>query len=149
MANDIRVRANAIGGLIEDNPLASGGVTLNSAGLSALPVIGSTQHAALTLDPNGRAGEPEIVWVTSHAAAATSATIVRGREGTTARQHAQGVGWRHTLTAWDFQPMIEKAGTISDADFPHAPPNGSQGLDSTNNRWYVRIGGVWKYTALT
>lgn len=45
-------------------------------------------------------------------------------------------------------PML-KAGTISDADFSVTPSNGAWGLDSGNNRAYFRVGGTWKYTALT
>jgi hypothetical protein len=42
-----------------------------------------------------------------------------------------------------------KAGIPADADYLNAPPNGTRVIDSTNNRLYVRVGGVWKYTALT
>ena len=87
MANEIRTRTNFVGGLIEDNPLSAVATTLTSAGLANLPVIDSTNHAALILDPDGVDGNAEIVWVTSHTASATSATILRAQEGTTARQH--------------------------------------------------------------
>ncbi len=41
-----------------------------------------------------------------------------------------------------------KAGVSADADF-NSPQDGLIALDSTNNRVYFRIGGVWKYAALT
>lgn len=102
MANETRVRALAVGGLIEDNPLAIGAVLLTSAGLAALPAIGATEHAAIILDPDGDFGAPEIVWVTAHALAANTATIVRAREGTVARVHDRDVPWVHGPTVWDF-----------------------------------------------
>lgn len=42
-----------------------------------------------------------------------------------------------------------KAGTISDADFAVAPPNGTIAIDSSTPRLYVRYGGSWHFAALT
>lgn len=149
MANDKRLRAVGVGGLVEDNPLTSSATTLTSAGLAALPAVGSTEQAAIVLDPDGVFGAPEIAWVTAHTAAATTATIVRAREGSTARQHDRDVPWEHGPTPWDHSPALTKAGAVTDADFPHAPPDGTQALDTTNNRLYVRIATVWRYSTLT
>jgi hypothetical protein len=41
-----------------------------------------------------------------------------------------------------------KAGVAVDGDFT-APADGMFQLDSTNNRIYFRVGGVWRYAALT
>lgn len=98
----MRVRTNFLGGLIEDNPLASGATTFTSAGLAALPAIGSTQHMPLILDPDGVGGAPEIVYVTAHTAAATTATITKGQEGTVARAHDRDIPWLHGPTVKDF-----------------------------------------------
>jgi hypothetical protein len=103
VSNELRVRQNFIGGLVEDNPLASGGTTLTSAALSALVAIGSTQHAVIVLDPDGVAGAPEIVYVTAHTGSATTATILRGQEGTTARAHVQDTPWVHGPTVRDHE----------------------------------------------
>lgn len=149
MANDKRVRALAIGGKVEDNPLAAAAVAFNSAGLAALPAIGATEHAAVIFDPDGIFGAPEVAWITAHTAAATSATIVRAREGSTGRQHDRDVDWIHGATPWDFSPALTKAGAVTDADFVHAPPDGTQAIDTTNNRLYVRVAGTWRYGALT
>lgn len=43
----------------------------------------------------------------------------------------------------------KKAGIPVDGDFPYVPIDGTQVLDTTNHRLYVRDGGVWKYAALT
>lgn len=44
---------------------------------------------------------------------------------------------------------LVKAGAVTDADFAVAPPDGTVAVDSQNNRVYVRVGGTWKYAALT
>lgn len=149
MANDKRLRALAVGGLVEDNPLTVGAVALNSAGLAALPAVGGTEQAAIIFDPDGWFGAPEVAYVTAHTVGTTTATIVRGREGSTARPHDRDVPWVHSPTPWDFSPALTKAGAVTDADFPHAPPDGTQAHDTTNNRLYVRVNGTWRYTTLT
>lgn len=102
MANELRVRQLAIGGLVEDNPLTNVATTLTSAGLAAVTGgITSAQHMAIILDPDGIDGAPEVSYITALTAAAGSATVVRGQEGTTARQHAAGTPWVHGPTPRD------------------------------------------------
>jgi hypothetical protein len=112
MANELRVRTGFLGGLIEDNPLTSGATTVTSAALATMPVIGSTQHMAVVLDPDGMAGAPEVVYVTAHSAAATTATIARGQEGTTARQHDRDILWVHSVTVKDYDGAAGGSGLI-------------------------------------
>lgn len=102
MANEIRIRTNFVAGLVEDNPLTSSATLLTSAGLASLPVIDTTNHAAIILDPDGVGGSPEIVWVTAHTASATTATILRAQESTSSRQHERDTPWVHSATATDF-----------------------------------------------
>jgi hypothetical protein len=102
MANELRVRTGFLGGLIEDNPLASGATTLTSAALASVPAIGSTQHMAITLDPDGLDGAPEIAYITAHTAAAQTATITKGQEGSVARAHLRDIPWVHGPTVRDF-----------------------------------------------
>lgn len=97
-----RIRTGFVSGVIDDNPLLIGATTLNSSTLDDLAEVASPDIAAIILDPAGSAGAPEIVWVTAHTAAATSATIARAKEGTTARQHAQNVAWVHGPTTTDY-----------------------------------------------
>lgn len=96
-----RLRSNNVFGTITNNPLAIGGATLNSAGLANLVAVAGADRAAITLDPNRVNGAPEIVWVTAHTGAATSATILRAQEGTSAREHPSGTFWVHGWTALD------------------------------------------------
>lgn len=60
-----------------------------------MPTVAGSDDLCITLDPAALYGNPEIVRVTAHTAAATSMTIVRAQHGTTARQHTQGVQWVH------------------------------------------------------
>ena len=116
MANDIRVRQGFLGGTITDNPLTSGATTFNSAALASLVAIGTTEHAAITLDPDGVGGAPEVVIVTAHTASATSATVLRGQEGTTARAHNLSTACVHSPTVRDFdytQCRLTRAATQS------------------------------------
>ncbi len=107
MANEKRSRTNFIGGLIEDNPLTNAAVLLTSTALASLPLINATNHAVIILDPDGVGGFPEIIYVTAHAAAATTATILRAQEGTVARSHLRDIPWIHGATIKDFDPQLK------------------------------------------
>lgn len=107
MANEKRVYNNFIAGLVEDNPLLIGATTLTSGGLANLQTIGTTNHASITIDPDGIHGDPEIVIVTAHSFPDGTATIARGQEGTIAREHKRDTPWVHTATARDYsEPWI-------------------------------------------
>lgn len=161
MANELRVRANGIGGKVEDNPLTAAATILTSAGLAAVPVIGTTQHLAVVLDPDGIDGAPEIVWVTAHAAAATTATILRGQEGTTAREHLRDIDWIHGATVADAEGIAAAYTTVWSANGGTAPALGNGTLTARyrlmGKLCWLRIGlamgstttfgvGVWGFT---
>lgn len=95
MANEIRTRFALQSGTITDNPLSSGATTFNSSALSSLGVIDTTNYCAIVIDS-------EVMWITSHSASATSATILRGQEGTSAASHTNGAAWTHCPTIRDF-----------------------------------------------
>lgn len=107
MANEKRVRVNSLGGLVEDNPLTSGATTLTSAGLAALVLIDTTNHAVIVIDPDGLESAPEIVYVTAHTASATTATILRAQEGTTAAAHSVDIPWVHAPTIKDYPKKVD------------------------------------------
>ena len=98
-----RSRTAFLSGTITDNPLTAAATTINSAALANLPAIASPDIAVLVLDPAGSAGAPEVVYVTAHTASATSATISRAQEGTSAREHAQSIPWVHGPTTYDLK----------------------------------------------
>jgi len=103
MANDLRVRQDFVAGALSA-PLASGATSMSSAGLEDLQVIDTSNFCSIGLfrtDASGRVIQKEIVWVIVHTAGATTATIVRGREGTTAQDWDTGDRWSHSQTARD------------------------------------------------
>lgn len=102
MANEKRVRNDNVQGTLSST-MSAAGTTINSAGLANLEAISSTEHAAIIIDPGRTAGAPEIVYVTAHTGAATSATVVRAREGTSARTHSSTERWVHAPTAIDWR----------------------------------------------
>jgi Pectate lyase superfamily protein len=46
-------------------------------------------------------------------------------------------------------PLRLVAGPVTDGSFTHTPVDGTLAVDSTNKRLYVRVGGVWRSTALS
>jgi hypothetical protein len=100
-----RLRVNFVGGIIENDPLPASGVGsdyLVSAALVALPELAVNEYVALVLDPDGLNGEPEIVWVVDHGYLNPYAEIMRGQEGTPAREHNPDTFWIHAPTADDW-----------------------------------------------
>lgn len=97
-----RIRTAFVSGTTLNNPLAIGDVTLSSSALSSLATVTSPDTAMIVLDPGGVNGTPEVVTVTAHTAAATTATITRASEGSTARAHPVGTSWVHGATIYDF-----------------------------------------------
>lgn len=76
--------------------------TMQSTGLADLPsVVDGVSRAKIVLDPFGTQGLPELVYVTSHAAASTTATIQR-ISGQPLRQHNSSEQWVHGPSAEDF-----------------------------------------------
>jgi hypothetical protein len=45
-------------------------------------------------------------------------------------------------------PLRLVAGPVSDASFTHPPLDGTMAVDTADNRLYVRVGGVWRWSAL-
>lgn len=108
MANEKRSRGNFAAGAL-DAALAAGATSMSSPALADLQVIDATNHAAIALfteDANGRITKKEIVYVTAHTAGATTATIARGKEGTSDQAWSSGDKWEHTSTAKDFDALL-------------------------------------------
>lgn len=133
-----RIRSAFLSGTITDNPLLIGATTINSAALANMPAVSSPDIAVMILDPTGSAGAPEVVWVTAHTGGATSATIQRAKEGTTARQHALGIAWAHGPTLMDFNN--KKGADIASAS--------TLTLPSTDEDYFV-ITGTTTVTAIS
>lgn len=140
MANENRVRGNGVLGTITNNPLAVGGTSITCANFAELPAIGATEHLALTLDPGHSAGAPEIVWVTAHTALSTSVTVVRAREGSTARQHATGTQVVWGPTAADYRTICTTAGRPSGGGLPF---NGQEIYDVDFDAPFSYLDSAW------
>lgn len=119
MANERRMREAFKAGTITDNPLLVGGTTVNSAAFAGLPVVDSSHFLPIVLDPLGAGNGPEIVWITAHSSAATSATVVRGREGTSAAQHANTTPWVCAPLPSDVTAMAASAERPSGGGLPY------------------------------
>lgn len=131
-----RIRDNNVFGLTTDNPLTAGAGTFNSAGLANLSVVASA-HAVVTLDPIRQFGEPEIVVVTVHTAAATVATISRGQYGTVARAHPVNTLWVHQPIDEDFTELVSSSAVITN------PYEGQPIYDYTLNKLLMYTGTDW------
>nr|AAO91886.1 putative transmembrane protein [uncultured bacterium] len=80
-------------------------VVLTSAALADLAAVVAPDFKRLVLDPDGVDGDPEIVHVTAHPALGTTATVSRGQEGTSARQHLADTPWIHAATKADLDDL--------------------------------------------
>lgn len=72
---------------------------------AGLPAVTGSDTLKLVLDPDGTAGDPEIITITAHTASSTTATISRASEGTTARQHLASTKWVNAVTTTDFNRL--------------------------------------------
>lgn len=117
MANERRVRDNFITGVTTTDPLAAIDTTMDSDELVALQEIDATEHAVLVLDPLGEGNGPEIVYVTAHTAGATTADIVRGRNGTSAVEHAVGTKWKLSPVRDDFILVVASSASLPDEPY--------------------------------
>ncbi len=106
MANEIRLRRNNMMGTITDNPLSNVATTINSAGFVDLPVVDTTNHLILILDPTEANGPAEIVRVTAHTAASSVVTVTRGAEGSAARSHILGTTWFFGPVTSDYEEIL-------------------------------------------
>lgn len=97
--------------------ITSSDTTLSSTGLASMMAIANPDTLTIVLDPLGVDGAPEIVHVTAHSGGASAATVLRAREGTTARSHNQNTAWVATVTDTDFERLdtIEANGWVTSA----------------------------------
>lgn len=91
-----RIYQDFIGGKT-DAALTAVSTTLSSPALAAMQAVASPDTMMIALNPDQVGTAAEIVTVTAHTAAATTATITRGSDGTTAIAHVSGIDWIHGL----------------------------------------------------
>jgi hypothetical protein len=133
MANEIRLRVNNVSGTVSDNPLAIGATSITGPGISDIPVVDTTNHILLILDPAEIYGAAEIVKVTAHTAGSITATILRAQEGTTARAHILNTVWVHGPVVTDITGDAH-TGTYAPLTYIKAAGNTEPGhLEWTHN----------------
>ena len=134
------MRQGFLSGTIDDNPLSNSATTLNSTELAGLEAIDSTEHAVLVLDPTGAGNGPEVVYVTAHTGSATSATVVRGREGTSGVQHSSVMTWVHVPTIHDYIQTLTSSSRPSTGGIPY---QGQPIYETDTNRDVRYNGSAW------
>lgn len=140
MPSGPRILTNNVFGTVTDNPLTSGATTMNSAGLANLAAV-SSAFAVIVLDPERTAGAPEVVFVTAHTGSATSATIARGKYGSSAREHAAGTPWVHAATKEDLIQILTSSTRPSD------PYEGDLIYETDTDRYVGYDGSNWQTVA--
>jgi hypothetical protein len=78
---------------------AVGDTSISSASFANLSTSYTTSAVLPVVLHNPSTGVREVVWVTAHTAAATSVTVVRGKEGTSAQAWPSGTQWIVAPTA--------------------------------------------------
>jgi len=114
---------------------ASNFATLSSA-------LSTTQYVPITIADDS-AGVYEIVWATAHAASSQTITVVRGREGTTARAWSSGATWRVAPTSRDVVSTSTRAGLPADAHIGmrvSVTDEAGQVVEKTSGGWVAPFG---------
>lgn len=123
MTTPRRWRYNNEGGTL-DVQLNAAGTTMSSPALANFPAITAPDYAVVVLDPEGLNGLPEIVYITAHTAAATTATVTRVAEGSSTgnvygtaggRTHPVATKWWHGPVASDLEANLVDGTTITSA----------------------------------
>lgn len=137
------IRANFCSGRLTSGPSGTGAFTMTSAdgagsgtdGLATLPAVTGSDTCYLVFDPDREFGDPEVIRVNTHTAAATTADIQaagRAQLGTTARSHAVGTKWvlsfLHDVDDATSTPAEVGTASAGTAGAPLAPVDHSHAL---------------------
>lgn len=116
MANEQRAPRDYLSGTLSVAAAISD-TTIQSTAFTGLPTnFTSTVYLPLVLhDPS--AGLYEVAWCTAHSSSSTSVTVVRGREGTSARAWPTGTQVMCAPTVRDTLSVLSRASLPSDAHY--------------------------------
>lgn len=92
MANEIRLRPLFQAGTVTTG-LSGTDVLMTSPDLTTMPIVDATNHVAIVLNSDQPVGQQEVAYITAHAAAGNTATILRGQDTTLPRAVPQGAKW--------------------------------------------------------
>lgn len=91
---------------------SSSATSLVDSSFSVLPIItGTADYIPLSFSAINGLQKPEVVWVTAHASGSNTITVVRAKEGTTAKTWPIGTLWSQSETTRDSQIAVT-SGTI-------------------------------------
>lgn len=121
---------------LENVHIANGATATVAAGVDLFSGAGST--ASLTNVTGQYTTAPTGAHI-RYEASSTADFRVENAYGTSGTQASGTVPIRYA----GHSPLKQVAGVPSDADFTHAPQNGTQALDTVSNVLYARIGGSW------
>lgn len=116
-----------------DAALTDVATSLSSPALAALPEIASPDFIFICVDPDGIAGAPEWMKITAHTAAATTATVERAAESSTARAHKADIEWVHTLAPSEMDAAVPLLLHVRDEK-----ASGTEGGTFTSGAWQTR-----------
>jgi len=116
MANEKRLRIPFLSGVILNDPLSALATIIEVEADARLTAITSENYLPIVLDPYASGGAPEI----AHAIAYSDSnpyllTVIREREGSTAREHFTGTQYLHGPTIADFYPNPTPAAWVTRA----------------------------------
>lgn len=100
---------NHISGVL-DAGISSGATVLESSTFVDLPTVASPDILWLVIDPEGTAGDPEVVKVTQHTGSSEFVTVTRGQQDSSARSHLISVPVVHATTAEDLTSFVADGG---------------------------------------
>lgn len=124
----------------------AGGVVANatvlaSADFASLPSdLSLTRYLPIVLADDS-AKVYEVVWATGHVEGSQNLTVIRGREGSSARQWGSGTAWRHAATARDGIPTV-----ASRAALPGDAHLGLRVMIRDENRIVEKVPAGWRAT---
>lgn len=110
-----RLRFDAVKGALS-TAIGVSDTTISSPGLARLGNVSSPNVALICLystDASGNITASENVYVTSHTASSTTATITRSGDSTTAQAWSAGTQWSHGLGVADVADIESSGGAVS------------------------------------
>lgn len=114
--------------------------TLTSPDFASLPSdLTTTKYMPITLADDA-ARVAETVWITGHSAGSSAVTVLRGREGSTARAWATGSAWRMAPTVRDLLPAYTRATLPGDAHI------GMRAFLTDESRTVEKVAAGWRAT---
>ena len=147
-----RIRTDAVQGEL-DAAINSSATTISSPGLAKLATVSSPDVALVCLfvtDANGNITASENVYVTAHIASATTATVTRAGDGTTALSWGVGSKWSHGFGVADVATLAPVATTIRPSgDATGATDSAAITAAAASNAHVVLSPGAWYLSGVT